>query len=437
MNANTMNATPQMMIARAIFDDPTRTFAVQLWDGSLLPGQQGLPALVLRSESALKYLLPPLEESSLARAFGRGDLDIAGDPVSLLEAVACWRGPSRRAQLTADGLRTTLAWVAADFVHRLRRAMGWSHTKVHDERAIRLHYDLGDEFFRLFLDESMTYSCAYFSSGDESLAEAQRNKLELVTRKLGLGPGQTLLDIGCGWGSLVDYASRRCGATACGITISENQFRQAKRRTLSPGATVMQRDYREAPAGPFDRAVSIGMMEHVGGRQLDCYFRTVYERLRPGGLFLNHAVADIADDGRMVPWLASAAGGFVLGDIFPESEILPLAAVVRAAEKSGFEVRDVESLREHYARTLGCWIANLEARFPEAASLVGSELARKWRLYLAASAAAFRVGTVGVYQVLLAKRDGHGRTLGLPRSRAEWYSAPFAAPSSAPPSPCA
>ena len=414
----TMNA---QALARALFDDPSRTFAVQLWDGSVLPGPRAPPALVLKSEAVLKHLLPPLEERAIAQAFGRGDLDIDGDAVSLLEAVARWGGPSLHAKLAAHRIRTTFAKCTADLRRRFLRATGWSHAKRQDRRAVRVHYDLGDDFFRLFLDESMTYSCAYFPSGDESLAEAQRSKLDLVARKLGLRTGQKLLDIGCGWGSLVNHASQAYGVTACGITISDSQLREVQRRAMTTGVTVLRRDYRDAPRGPFDRVVSVGMMEHVGGRNLDRYFRAVYDRLRPGGLFLNHAIADISGKHRMMRWLDCPVGGFVLDEIFPGSELLPLAAVVRAAEANGFEVRDVEPLREHYAQTLACWIANLDARFADAVFLVGLEMARKWRLYLAASAAAFRVGAIGVYQVLLAKRDEGGRAVGLPRSRAKWY----------------
>jgi cyclopropane-fatty-acyl-phospholipid synthase len=293
-----------------------------------------------------------------------------------------------------------------------------------DREAVRHHYDVSDDFYRLFLDDALVYSCAYFPEGGETLEAAQRAKLDLVCRKLALRPGERFLDVGCGWGALVEHAAAAYGARARGITVSANQLATARGRLAraGTGATVEARDWRTLePGAPFDKIASVGMMEHVGRARLGAYFRSVHRLLRPGGLFLNHAIADASGGRRTLAWAHQRGGGFIWRYVFPDGELLPVSEVVAAAERAGFEVRDLESLREHYAETLAHWLARLEARFDEAVAIAGERRARLYRLYLAGSAVGFRLGRTSVYQLLLARRTPSGRAEALPRCRAEWY----------------
>lgn len=417
-------------IASELFASNTRAFAVRLWDGTVLPpsrdeGVRG--AVVLRDPLALEALVPPAAEHRLAEAVIDGHLELEGDAVALLEAAARWEGPRRRVALAAPAL----ALLVRRALRRGRRAplearlRGGRHSIRRDREAIRHHYDVSDEFYRLFLDPGLVYSCAYFETGREPLEDAQRAKLELVCRKLRLSPGERFLDVGCGWGALVEHASARHGARSLGITVSANQLAAARARLarLGPGAeaAVAADDYRTLRAGPFDKVASIGMMEHVGRARLASYFAAIHRHLRPGGLFLNHAIACADERSPTLPWAPQRGGGFIRRYIFPDGELLPVGEVVAAAEGAGFEVRDLECLREHYAETLVHWLARLEARFGEAVALAGERRARIYRLYLAASAAGFRIGRTGVYQLLLARRTPAGRAEWIPRCRAEWY----------------
>jgi cyclopropane-fatty-acyl-phospholipid synthase len=293
-----------------------------------------------------------------------------------------------------------------------------------DREAIHHHYDVSDEFYALFLDQGMVYSCAYFARGGEEIAEAQREKLELVCRKLALAPGERFLDVGCGWGALVEHAHRR-GVRPVGITVSENQLAAARRRLgrSAPRAEIRGDDWRTLRSdAPFDKVASVGMMEHVGHRRLDAYFAAIHRLLRPGGLFLNHAIADASGGRDTLPWASQRGGGFIWRYIFPDGELIPIPAVIAAAERAGFEVRDLESLREHYAETLAAWLARLEARWDAAVAIGGVRRARLYRLYLASSAVGFRIGRTSVYQLLLAKRTASGKAEGLPRCRGDWYA---------------
>jgi cyclopropane-fatty-acyl-phospholipid synthase len=398
-------------LAFALFDDPSRAFAVELWDGTVLYARGG-PAtrdrLVLRKPSALRDLLPPAIELRLAEAFIDDGIDVTGQTARVLEQIASWNGP--RAPFSA-----LPRVAAARLERRLRR-------RTH---ALRDGRDPTDELCRLLLDASMTCSCAYFANGGEPLDEAQRAQLELVCKKLDLSPGEQLLDLGCGWGSLLVYASERHDARAVGVTESPNQFFEARRRAARlslPGRVrIVDCDVRRLPPDTFDKASSIGMMGYADKEHLDRILADVFARLRPGGLFLSQNVTALASDVRLLPFLSRVRGGFVETHISRVFELPLLGDIVCAAERQGFEVRDVECLREHYAATLVRWLHNLESRFDQAARVVGRRRARAWRLYLAGCAAAFRLGRVGCYQVLLAKRDERGRARGVPKCPKVWY----------------
>jgi cyclopropane-fatty-acyl-phospholipid synthase len=419
-------------VAAAMFDSESRTFAVRLWDGTLLPpprdeGVRG--AAILRDPGALDALVPPAAERRLAEAVLDGRIELEGDAIGLVEAAARWSGPRPHPALAAAvagalARRALHAFGPAPLAARLH---GGRHSLRRDRDAVQHHYDVSDAFYRLFLGDDLVYSCAYFPTGREALEEAQRAKLELVCRKLALAPGERFLDVGCGWGALVEHAGVHHGVRATGITLSEHQLGAARARAerLRGRAEVAVRleDYRTLRADvPFDKVASIGMMEHVGRARLDAYFAAVNRLLRPGGLFLNHAIAAVDGWGPTLPWAGQRGGGFIWRYVFPDGELLPIAEVIARAARAGFEVRDLECLREHYAQTLAAWLARLEARYAEAVALVGERRARLYRLYLAASAAGFRLGRITVFQLLLARPDAQGRAAGLPHSRGAWYA---------------
>ena len=284
--------------------------------------------------------------------------------------------------------------------------------------AISYHYDHPVAFYRAFLDPQMVYSCAYYDDGIERLDDAQTAKLEYILRKLRVRPGMSFLDIGCGWGSLVIAAARR-GANAHGITLSRVQYDEANRRIeelgLSDRARVEFRDYRDLDGATYDRIASIGMVEHVGRKELPVYFSAAYAALRPGGLFLNHGIAE-QSPGRKPP-----ANPFIDRYVFPDGDLVAIGDSTIVAERCGFEVREIENLREHYARTLRAWVANIERNHDEAVAQAGEAAYRVWRLYMAASAVSFEAASIGIYQSLLARPDAHGRVT-IPATRRDLYT---------------
>ncbi|HZD05306.1 MAG TPA: cyclopropane-fatty-acyl-phospholipid synthase family protein, partial [Longimicrobiales bacterium] len=294
---------------------------------------------------------------------------------------------------------------------------GSLHSRHRDEQAVRFHYDVGNEFYRLWLDRRMVYSCAYFADPGWSLDRAQEAKLDLVCRKLELRPGQRLLDIGCGWGGLVLHAAARYGVNAVGITLSPSQAELARQRIREAGledrCEVRVADYRQMGRDErFDRIASVGMVEHVGRRALPRYFAEAFRLLAPGGLFMNHGIVSLEEPlGRVrrgLRRLRRRTTSFIEGYVFPDAELMPPTEVLEPAERQGFEVRDVESLREHYARTLRHWVRRLEARADQAIALVGEPTYRVWRLYMAASARLFQTARLGVIQTLLARPTEEG-----------------------------
>ncbi len=404
---------------------PPRPFAVRLWDGSVLPAA-GQPRFMLglTHPGALRRMLFPPGDLTLGEAFLRGDFEIEGDletAVSMLVQAATrswstWITTSLR----ATRLPNTLGPLR---VPPRARLGGRVHSPARDRAAVTHHYNVGNDFYALWLDQRMIYSCAYFPTGTEDLNAAQEAKLELICRKLRLRPGERLLDIGCGWGGLVRYAAQRYGVEAVGVTLSEPQAGWARQRIAEAGMTercrVAVRDYREVSEGEFDKIVSVGMFEHVGASRLSEYFGRVFSLLRPGGLFLNHGIAGRPDP----PWWRRLGRrtSFLNAHVFPDGDLVSIGNVIAIAERRGFEVRDVESLREHYARTLRLWVQRLEARRDQAVQLVGEGKYRTWRLFMAASAQGFAAGRIGIFQVLLAKPNAAG-VVGLPWSRADLYA---------------
>jgi cyclopropane-fatty-acyl-phospholipid synthase len=298
--------------------------------------------------------------------------------------------------------------------------VGERHSRTRDRAAIRHHYDVGNDFYRIILGESMVYSCAYWRSPDDpaaTLDDAQRDKHDLVCRKLGLGEGDRLLDVGCGWGSLLLHAAREYGARAVGVTLSAEQAELGRKRVAEAGLTdrveVRLQDYRDVVDGPFEAIASVGMAEHVGAAPYADYAAGLWGLLRPGGRLLNHQIA------RRPSLYAAGGPSFIEAYVFPDGELLPLATTVGVLEEAGFEVRDVESLREHYALTLRCWVANLEREWDRAVALTSAGRARVWRVYMAGAALAFETGRIGVNQVL-AVRPGPGGASGMPRTRSAW-----------------
>jgi len=386
-----------------------RPFGVRLWDGrqlSPIPGP-GVPVLVVTHEHGASAFSPPTEEK-IAEAFLQGDLDVEGDLVDFLERVSSWPGPET---LPAAALAVGLVAEVGARAGGLLRAAS-RHTIARDDAVVRAHYDVGNDFYRLFLDEQMVYSCAYWTHGADRLDLAQAAKLELICRKLELRSGQRFLDVGCGWGALISHATRMHGVRATGISLSDAQLEVARERmrsTLPSGAApdVRHQDYRLLPAEErWDAMASVGMMEHVGRDHLDVYFASLVRHLVPGGLLLNHAIAETGTTLKTIPWLTRTRGGFIQQEIFPDSDLPPLDLVIGAAQRSGFEVLDVEAFRPFYVRTLQEWLGRLERRFPEAVQLVGKRRARAWRLYLASTAITFKLGRTTVAQVLLQKREG-------------------------------
>jgi len=295
--------------------------------------------------------------------------------------------------------------------------VGSPHSKQRDRQAVTYHYNLSNDFYALWLDRRLVYSCAYFETGSEDIDAAQAKKLDYICRKLRLCPGERLLDVGCGWGGLILYAAQNFGVMARGITLSQPQAELARARIAEAGlgdrCQVEVRDYRDLGESPgFDKIVSVGMFEHVGESRLPEYFHKAWKLLRAGGVFLNHGIATSATYRRKGP-------SFMDKYIFPDSGLVPLGTTVRAAESCGFEVRDIESLREHYARTLRHWLGRLETRREDAKRIAGETLYRAWRIYMAGCAHAFATGRINVYQVLFSKPDNGNAHL--PLTRADWY----------------
>ena len=427
-------------VLAAFFGEPhERSFDVKFWDGAIDRGSaaQSPYTLVLNRPAALRRMLLPPNELSLVESYISGDVDVEGSmeaAAGLADAIGNrLHSPVGVAKLIRLVLR--LPGQAADDLNDARfperaRNLGPRHTPVRDAAAVRFHYDVGNNFYKLWLDRRMVYSCAYFRSADDSLDVAQEAKLDLICRKLRLKPGDRLLDIGCGWGGLIIYAAERYGVDATGITLSENQASLARERIDQAGlgqrCRVAIRDYRTLTADDgYDKIASVGMIEHVGLSHLPVYFASAFRALKAGGLFLNHGIVSlrearpksIRDKIFAKLWKADS---FIDTYVFPDGKLTASADVISAAEASGFEVRDVESLREHYAMTLRHWVRSLDEKSREAIGIVGNHTYRVWKLYMAGSAHAFATAGINVIQTLLAKPDAVGRS-NLPLTRDDIY----------------
>jgi len=416
------NARIAVALLRRLFgEEYAREFDIALWEGTRVESSERPRfTLLVNAPGALRAAFMPPLDLSVGRAFGAGLLEIEGDLELAVDAL--YRAGASLEPRGVIQLLTLMRRLPKMALPPLRQAKlrGRVHSRARDRAAIGFHYDQPIEFYRSFLDREMIYSCAYWDEGVDSLDAAQSAKLDYTLRKLRLHPGERLLDIGCGWGGLVLRAVQRFGARALGITLSRRQHEEAQRRIAAAGiadrARVELRDYRDLGGERFDKIVSVGMFEHVGRGRFWQYFRAAYDVLVPGGLFLNHAIADQSRGRR-----GYKASRFVGDFIFPDGELVAVADSLRIAERAGFEVRDVESLREHYARTLRAWVANLERNRDSAVAAAGEQSYRLWRLYLAGSAQGFRAGRIGVYQALLARPHEDGR-VEMPPTRRDLYA---------------
>ncbi|GHE10937.1 SAM-dependent methyltransferase [Klenkia taihuensis] len=409
---------------------------IRAWDGSEAGPADDAPVVVLRSRTALRRLLWDPNELGLARAYVAGEIDVEGD---LAEGLSRVWSLVRERPPALPGVRDQLRWartaVRLGIVGRRPAAppeeavlSGEKHTTDRDSDAISYHYDQSNDVYQALLDEHMAYSCAYFredpatdpgaADGSYTVTEAQRDKLELVCRKLGLQPGMRLLDVGCGWGSMIVYAAQHHGVHATGVTISAQQRDHIEKvvaeRGLADRVTVRLQDYRDVPVpveGPYDAISSIEMSEHVGQEQYPVYAATLHRLVRPGGRVLVQAMSHPS---------APGGGAFIERYVAPDMHMRPTWQTAEMLAAPGLELRDVESIREHYDWTVRAWAQRLEERWDEVAGLIGTAGARIWRLYLAGGGLTFAENRMGVDQLLFVKPRPDGRS-GMPATRSAWH----------------
>jgi cyclopropane-fatty-acyl-phospholipid synthase len=392
---------------------------LRLWNGDIVrvgasdsAAQESPFALVFRNPEVVCSAVLGRDPLRLAEAYFRGDLDIEGDffaalalkdhlealQLSVGEQIGAVATALRLRALNADRRHSQIRWVPSH--GRTVKA----HSKAENRDAIHFHYDVSNEFYALWLDHAMVYSCAYFENSDVGLDAAQTAKLDHICRKLSLRPGESFLDIGCGWGALVIHAAQRYGVRAHGVTLSPQQLKVAQERIAQAGladrVSVELQDYRDLQGeSVYDKVASVGMFEHVGLKNLPVYFSTVHRLLKPHGLFLNHGITHNAEG-----WQRSMSTEFINRYVFPDGELDNISNIQHAMERARFEIADVEALRPHYALTLRHWVARLERNHERALQYVNEATYRVWRLYMTACALEFESGDIGIYQVLATKR---------------------------------
>ena len=423
------------------------TVHLRLWNGELLQlgssaqttGLHNLPAnapppytLVCRSPQAVRTLVLGRDPLRLAEAYFNGDTDVEGDFFAALglkdqlnHLGYAWRDRAGALLAAARLCLSCRVAAATDTAQASLHGVNVkSHTRGENSNAVAFHYDVSNAFYALWLDEAMVYSCAYFERADDTIADAQQAKLDLVCRKLMLQPDELMLDIGCGWGALVIYAAQHYGVRAHGITLSRQQLALAQQRIDAAGlqgrVTVALCDYRDLPANAcYDKVASVGMFEHIGLKNLPTYFEAVHQRLAPGGLFLNHGITHDVEG-----WKKTLSSEFINRYVFPDGQLDTVSNIQRLMERAHFEITDVESLRPHYALTLRHWVARLEQHHDAALQHVSESTWRVWRLYMAACALEFETGEIGVYQVLACKRGARSAALPLTRQHLYGHVAP-------------
>jgi cyclopropane-fatty-acyl-phospholipid synthase len=377
---------------------------LELWNGQSIDFSSDAPRVTIRlpQASAARYLLTP-SLANLGTAYVEGAIEVKGaaqDMISIVNALA-------KSSLKGDGKMA-------------RMVRSFTHDRKKDAQAIRYHYDVSNEFYQQFLDPNMVYSCAYFEQGDEDLATAQLKKIDHILAKIRLQPGQTLLDIGCGWGALAIRAADKFGARCVGITLSENQHALALERVKAAGlqdrVEIRLQDYRDV-RGTFDRITSVGMFEHVGMKHLPEYFGIIHRLLAEDGVAMNHGITSTDPENRETPY---GGGEFIEKYVFPHGELAHIGTVLGAMQQGGLEAYDVENLRRHYARTLAIWTENFEARSAQVKALAGDKRFRIWHIYLAGCSYAFEQDWISLYQIVCGKAGRHPGVL--PWSREYMYA---------------
>jgi cyclopropane-fatty-acyl-phospholipid synthase len=426
-NPHEKSAKLAHQILRHLFKKYLGVFTVKLWDNSVLQIGRGISAFTLsiRSPKVIRQMVLHQDPIRLAEAYFDGEVEVAGDfnkAMGLRYYLENLKLPFQEKLVLA--LRAlALKNKAIRLQHNKNKAIAkkLSNTpRQNSVESIAFHYDVSNEFYKTWLDERMVYSCAYFETPQQSLDTAQCNKLDYICRKLRLQAGESLLDIGCGWGALVCWAAKQYGVRAHGITLSQNQYdyacEQVKKQGLQGQVSIELRNYRDLPKiATYDKVSSIGMFEHVGLKNLPAYFEIVHQVLKPGGLFLNHGITSDKPG-----WSRGVATKLINRHVFPDGELDTVSNIQQRMENAKFEIFDVEGLRPHYALTLRHWVNRLDAKRDEIIRLVGERTYRVWRLYMTGSALQFEQGKTAIYQILAQrKQDGLPN---LPLTRRDLYA---------------